>query len=67
MLIEFNGAELDCVYRALMARPMGEVEPVVLNLRSQVARHQQGAAEGPEGAAKRREGAGEGDDSLPLP
>lgn len=71
MRIEVNEAELDYVYRLLLGRPMGEVEPLVLKLRVQITRQQVGAsngdapASGQEGAAKRGNGSG-GDDDIPA-
>ncbi|HSJ40319.1 MAG TPA: hypothetical protein VK955_04625 [Xanthobacteraceae bacterium] len=72
MRIEVTDAEMDYLYRLCIARPMVEVEPLVLKLRVQITRQQgpaqgEGPAEGPQGAAKRGNGAAEGDDGLPLP
>jgi hypothetical protein len=66
MRIEITDAETDYLYRLLLARPMGEVEPLVIKLRVQITR-QQAPAEGLQGAAARGNGADEGADSLPLP
>jgi hypothetical protein len=66
MRIEITEAETDYLYRLLMARPMAEVEPLVIKLRVQITR-QQAPAEGPQGATKHGNGADEGADSLPLP
>jgi hypothetical protein len=75
MRIELADAELDGLYRYLLTRPMGEVEPFVNGLRRAVSAAQAPAAPPkdeapaglPEGAWTRPNGAGEGDDSPGLP
>ena len=66
MHIEFSDAELDYVHRLLLARPMGEVEPIVANIRAQVSRQQAPARPANEPLA-RSGGDGQAVDDLPLP
>jgi hypothetical protein len=72
MRIELSDAELDYIARLLLARPMGEVEPIVLSIRAQITRQSAGGrigdshAEGSSGPQARPNGADEGD-GLPLP
>ena len=37
MNLDLSDSELDYVYRLLLTRPMGEVEPLVVKIRRQVA------------------------------
>ena len=77
MRLELETAELDYAYRLLLSRPMGEVEPLVIKIRQQVAEQapqptppayapavDDAPAYGPLGALN---GHGQGVDSLPLP
>lgn len=66
MHIELTEAELDYIARVLLTRPMGEVEPIMLRLRGQVAHAQSKTPAGlPEGVA--RAGNGADDELLSLP
>lgn len=77
MRIELPDAELDGLYRYLLTRPMGEVEPFVNGLRRAVSDAQRPAPAAPpkdeapaglpEGAWARPNGAAEGDDIPGLP
>lgn len=40
MIIDYTDQELDYTYRLYLTRPMGEVEPLVLKIRQQIARQQ---------------------------
>ena len=63
MRLEIEDAELDYIYRLLVARPMAEVEPLVIKLRVQITRQQQEATE--KAAEAIRTASVQGD--LPLP
>ena len=73
MRFDFTDAETDYLYRLLLARPMGEVESMVVRMRRQIAEAQQvtpqseSPAAGASGAVVRPNGAGEGVDSPGLP
>lgn len=70
MRIELSDAELDYIARCLLARPMGEVEPIILNIRAQLSRQpskSEAPAGMPEGASARPNSAGGDEDLLSLP
>jgi hypothetical protein len=66
MRLEISESELDYIYRLLVARPMAEVEPLVLKVRVQVQRQQEVPAAPSPAALVASNGADEGE-GLPLP